>query len=43
MLFGSLVVFTLVTLSLTTDPEVERLLSEVTSLRQQLEGRFQYF
>ena len=40
MLFGLLVIFTLVALGWATDPEVERLTAEVTTLKQQLKGKF---
>ena len=40
MLFGSLVVLTLLTLNWAIDPEVEHLAAEVASLRQQFEGKF---
>ena len=40
MLFRSVVVLTLVTLNVATDPEVEHLKAEVTSLKQLIEGKF---
>ena len=43
MLLGLLVIFALVTLNGAADPEVERLTAEVTSLKQQIEGKFREF
>ena len=39
-MFGLLMIFAVVTLNWAADPEVKRLTAEVTTLKQQLEGKF---